>query len=275
MDESRERKRERDKNAQRRKRDRERAVFLNLERRNADLEKQVLALHDGAGSNVQNLSDAVGSLRVRNEELSQRLSRVDDFVSSWTMQRRQDWVEGNQERRVDLLCSQTNISRLTDLLSLNTSVPSGSQSPNTSFDSKSPQHLMTSEIVLHSNLIADPPRSEPPVGSPELTVSISLLENALSLPLWRRLPLNLSTIPCFDPFGAAIVQMKRSSEQFAKCGLEPSALDLASGSSGNLLANVIFESINPHPLRRTEKVGIQWICYLMARVSPTYTSSYV
>jgi hypothetical protein len=61
--------------------------------------------------------------------------------------------------------------------------------------------------------------------------------------------------------------LKSKPEQFGIFDLEPTALDLLFGGSLNELANAVFEATAQIPSRRTEKLAINYLDYLMARVT--------
>jgi hypothetical protein len=93
------------------------------------------------------------------------------------------------------------------------------------------------------------------------------LGELVKIPAWERLPPNTKVHKCFDPFGSAIRQLKSKPGQFSIFDLEPTALDLLFGGSPNELANAVFEATAQIPSRRTEKLAINYIDYLMARVT--------
>lgn len=92
--EARERKRQRDKQNQRQKRKREKDTVQELQRRNASLERQVEVLQGGGDKTVQDLLTTVRLLRARNEALTKRLSRANDFVTSWTSENKEEDLTG-------------------------------------------------------------------------------------------------------------------------------------------------------------------------------------
>jgi hypothetical protein len=99
-----------------------------------------------------------------------------------------------------------------------------------------------------------------------LMIPISKLEDILGLLEHQRLPVSSPCRKCFDPFGPIVRQMRRSPDQFEMCTAEPNAWDLVLGASLNPLANAIFDFTAPVIMRRTEKLAIAWISYMLTRV---------
>lgn len=123
-----------------------------------------------------------------------------------------------------------------------------------------------------SGSIASPIVERAEASKPEIRVSEQRLQRILTVPVWERLPLNLSTTgksfqPSFDPFGGITDKIRISPERLRTCSPYPSPVDLLYGDSTNELANWIASVTYPNPSRRTEKLAYQWYTYMIARVS--------
>lgn len=81
---ARRRKRERDRENQRQKRLRERDNVDELKRKNVSLEHELRFLRDGSDRAVQELLETVKFLRQKDEVLTKKLKRVDEFIKTWS-----------------------------------------------------------------------------------------------------------------------------------------------------------------------------------------------
>jgi hypothetical protein len=95
---ARRRKRERDRENQRQKRVRERDSVDELKKKNASLEQELRFLRDGSDKAVQELLETVRLLRQKNEVLTKRSKRVDEFIKTWSS----DDQDGSLERELNL-----------------------------------------------------------------------------------------------------------------------------------------------------------------------------
>jgi len=96
------------------------------------------------------------------------------------------------------------------------------------------------------------------------------LGELVKIPAWNRLPPNIEVNRCFDPFGSAIRDSRRKPEQLEMLNHEPTALELLFEASLNPLANAVYEATAHTPTRRTEKLAINYLNYLMTMVIPRF-----
>lgn len=236
-----EKKRVRDRKAQKTQRDKRESRIKALESRVEFCER-----NHGIGPATewaQELLANVVSLREENERLRARQERVKGLVREWEVEDRMVPVRGTSS-------------------GVDGGAPSAKQGimgTGTSVAATVLVNPTDARMDLGSSSL--PNDGQPAVHLPELPTALSTIQMLPSaVPAWSLLPMReYSDNPLYNP------QWLARADLIAACPPQPSPLDLLHGTRRNFLADQINRAVRRRALRDSECLALGWLVYLFSK----------